>query len=718
MPATIFDLPSQLSAKTSSELIAVDDHHFTLIAGQLERELATLESRLAELRRSPGDSGEAALERDTAIHRLSSELNLLRRFGLDLCLGRMVIAESGDIVYIGRMGLRDDNGDVLLIDWRAPMAAPFFAATLASPQGLSSRRRYRWSNGRITDYWDEGFTSAMVDDTAALDDQAAFIASLGTSRSAKMHDVLSTIQADQDSIIRAPADAPLVVDGGPGTGKTVVALHRATYLLYSQPSLASGGGLLFVGPNPAYLSYVDDVLPRLGEDGVRLSTLNELVPETTSASEDEISARLKGSLDPGAVIARAVSIYEEPPTTPMVIDTVWGEVTVTPDDWSAAFTSVDAGVDHNTARDQVWDDLLDTLTEIVADADEDAEPDEVRRFLSRDAELRETLSHAWPILDPMDIAGDLWSVPAYLSLAAPHLSQDDVARLQRTDPRAWTDHDGPLIDAARRCIGDPGALGRARRAEAEAAAEQDRMADVVDDLIAADDSELMQMTMLRGDDLRGALDNPSGRETIPADRLAGPFGHIIVDEAQELTDAQWHMLLDRCPSKSLTIVGDRAQARRGFPQTWEERLSDFGLDVAEVHLSINYRTPAEVMAEAEPVIRAALPHANVPQSVRSSGTPVRHCSTTEVTSLVDSWVDAHNEGIVCVITMSPDSHRCRETERVSVMRPEEVKGLEFDVVILVEPEGFGTDVQGAVDRYVSMTRATDQLVIAADAGSV
>ena len=717
MPATVFDLPARLSAKGTADLIAADDHHFARIASQLDREVATLEARLAELRRSSGGSGEAALERDTAIHRLSSDLNVLRRFDLDVCLGRMVFAESGDTVYIGRMGLRDEDGHALLVDWRTPMAKPFFAATLASPMGLSTRRRYRWANGLISDYWDERLTSATADDTASLDDQSAFIASLGTSRSAKMHDVLSTIQADQDSIIRAPADAPMVVDGGPGTGKTVVALHRTAYLLYSDPSIARGGGLLFIGPNHTYLSYVDDVLPRLGEDGVRLCTLDDLVEEGATAEDDDRSARLKENLNPGAVIERAVSIYEEPPTTAMVIDTVSGDLTVTPGDWAAAFTSVDADVDHNAARDQVWDELLEILTEAAVDADEDAEPLEVRRHLSQDPDLRATLSTAWPILDPLDIVGDLWSVPAYLSLAAPGLTEEEAASLQRADPRAWTKADVPLIDAARRRIGDPADLSRKRRAAAEAAAEQDRMADVVEDLIAADDSELKQMTMLRGDDLRGALDNPSGREIPDADRLAGPFGHIIVDEAQELTDAQWHMLLDRCPSKSFTIVGDRAQARHGFSQSWDERMNELGLTISEVRLSINYRTPAEVMAAAEPVIRAVLPHANVPQSVRQSGNSVRCSRVDEVPSLVDSWLDSHREGTVCVITASPASWNFAEAERVSVMAPAEVKGLEFDLVIVVDPDTFGTGIQGGVDRYVSMTRATAELVIATDASS-
>lgn len=710
-----FDLPLRLSAKMTPKLISEDEDRFALIAEHLHRELKTLESRIAELRRSPAASGEAALSRDTLIHRLSAQLRMLGRFDLDMCLGRMVFADSGDIVYIGRMGLRDADGNPLLVDWRTPKAEPFFAATLASPLGLSTRRRYRWSNGRITDYWDEGFASAHTGHTrtTALDDQAAFIASLGSSRSTKMHDVLSTIQADQDAIIRATNRTPLVVDGGPGTGKTVVALHRAAYLLYAHPRISSGGGLLFVGPNPAYLAYVDDVLPRLGEDGVQLCALTDMVPEATDAAENRDTARIKGSLDPFAVIAEAVRIYEDPPTEVLPVDTAWGPVSVGAAEWAEAFASVDPEVDHNSARSQVWNELLSILVDIVIDGDEEAEPGQVRRFLAQETDLREALAMAWPLLDPLDIVGDLWTVPDYLAMAAPELNDDEVMRLQRCAPRAWTHADAPLIDAARRIIGDPGGPGRKQRADAQATAERERMGAVIDELIAADDSELQQMTMLSGEDLRGALENPGGRELLSPDRLSGPFGHIIVDEAQELTTAQWHMLLNRCPSKSFTIVGDRAQARHGFAEPWSDRLSKLGLDTTEVHLSINYRTPAEVMAAAEPVIRSVLPQANVPRSVRGTGVSVRHSSVSELESILTTWLATHTDGTACVMAANPCDYAGWSSERVSVMKPKDAKGLEFDLVVLVEPESFGSDIQGGVDRYVAMTRATAELVVLA-----
>jgi len=216
------------------------------------------------------------------------------------------------------------------------------------------------------------------------------------------------------------------------------------------------------------------------------------------------------------------------------------------------------------------------------------------------------------------------------------------------------------------------------------------------------------MSMLRGQDLQDSLVDTSGLPGADPDRLAGPFAHIVVDEAQELTDAEWQMLLLRCPSGSFTVVGDRAQARHGFAGSWLERLERIGLDrITLASLTINYRTPQEVMAEAEPVIRAVLPDANVPTSVRSSGVPVRHGPAAELGRIVEGWLARHADGIGCVIgdPAFPASARVRS------LTPELAKGLEFVLVVLVDPDRFGTGVEGAVDRYVAMTRATQQLVI-------
>ena len=703
-----FDLPARLAAKADPTLIADDERHFSAIARTLEESIVETSDRLAAARRSPGRSGTAALERDQQIHRMSARLRTLRRFGLDLCLGRMVPDGGADPVYVGRLGLTDATGRRLLVDWRSPAAEPFFAATHGEPMGLASRRRYRWSRGRITDYWDEVFTPDELDAHAALDDQSAFIASLGSSRSPRMRDVLGTIQADQDAIIRAGSGGALVVDGGPGTGKTVVALHRAAYLVYSDPQLGHRrGGVLFVGPHRPYLNYIADVLPSLGEEGVQACTLRDLVPEGAEARHeaDPTVARLKSTADMVSAIDSAVAIYEEPPTDGLVVETPWEDVWFDADDWARAFEAPEPGTPHNEARETIWDEVV----AVVAERHEAEVPvEQVSASVRRNRELAEALNRAWPMLEASDLVADLWEVPAYLRLCAPWLSSDERRLLRRPDPRAWTDADLPLLDAARRRLGDQAPQGRRRSEEAAATLERQRRADVIEDLVHADDSDLLLMRMLRGTDMQQALTEEAALPRTARDLLAGPFAHIVVDEAQELTDAEWQMLLARCPSRSFTIVGDRAQARHGFGEPWTERLTRIGFGQVRVSsLSVNYRTPEEVMTAAEPVIRTAVADANVPSSVRSTGLPVRYGSSDELGTILEEWLSEHVAGTACVV----GDPTFVATDRVRSLSPAMVKGLEFDLVILIEPASFGAGVTGAVDQYVAMTRATQQLVI-------
>jgi hypothetical protein len=704
-----FNLPDRLAAKADPALIGEDEEHFAAIAESLEQSIAELTERLEAALQMAGGIGQQALDRDLEVHRLSSRLRLLRRFGLDLCLGRMVRADDPEPVYVGRLGLTDREGRRLLLDWRSPAAEPFFGATHANPMGLASRRRYRWTRGRVSDYWDEVFTPDGLEGHAALDDQSAFIASLGSSRSPRMRDVLSTIAADQDAIIRASSRGALIVDGGPGTGKTVVALHRSAYLLYSDPRVGHRqGGVLFIGPHQPYLAYVSDVLPSLGEEGVQIGTLRDLVAEGATATEekDPEVARLKSSADLVRAIEAAVQFYENPPAEPMTVKTPWSDLRLSAADWDEAFGAPDPGTPHNEARGQIWTQLVDIL---VDQAGSDVPANLLRRSLRENHELLTTVNRAWPLIEAADLVGDLWSVPAYLRKCAPWLSADEVRTLQRADPQAWTVSDLPLLDAARHRLGDPQAARRQRQLEAEAAAEREQREQVIENLIQAHDDEYGGglVTMLRGEDFHDALVDEEALARTDPDQLAGPFAHIVVDEAQELTDAQWQMLLLRSPSRSFTIVGDRAQARHGFTESWPDRLERVGFDqIRLASLSINYRTPAEIMAEAEPVIRAVLPDANVPVSIRSGG-PVVHAATAELGPILERWLATSADGVACVIgdPAFPD------TPRVRSLTPELAKGLEFDLVILVDPEEFGGGIEGAVDRYVAMTRATQQLVI-------
>jgi DNA helicase IV len=715
LTTSAFDLPDHLSAKADPALIGGDEQHFAAIADSLQQSIADLSDRLDAERKAPGGTGQAAMDRDQEVHRLTARLRALRRFGLDLCLGHIVTTDTPEPVYIGRLGLTDRTGRRLLLDWRSPAAEPFFGATHANPMGLASRRRYRWTRGRISDYWDEVFTAEGFDRRAALDDQSAFIASLAGTRSARMRDVLGTIQADQDAIIRAGSRGALVVDGGPGTGKTVVALHRSAYLLYSDPHLGHHRGrVLFIGPHQPYLAYVADVLPSLGEEGVQTCTLRDLVPEgaTAGLEADPAVAALKSTATMVSAIETAVRFYEEPPTQPTAVTTAWSDLWLSTDDWADAFAAADPGTPHNEAREQIWEELL---TILIDQDDSDASPQMLRKALLQNRELRALFNQAWPLLDAAEIVADLWSVPAYLRKCAPWLSRDQIRALQRSPGptgSAWTVSDLPLLDAARQRLGDRDIARRRQQHAAAVAADREQMAQVVEHLIAADDSEMMVMSMLRGHDLQSVLVDESTPPAPDPDLLAGPFAHIVVDEAQELTDAEWQMVLQRCPSRSFTIVGDRAQARHGFTESWTERLERVGFDrVTQASLSINYRTPQEVMAEAEPVIRAALPDANVPTSIRSNGRPVVHGPVQDLTSILDTWLGAQAEGTACVITTGPHTLPVPATSRIRALTPELAKGLEFDLVVLLDPDTLGTGIEGAVDRYVAMTRATQQLVI-------
>ncbi|MDN4472510.1 RNA polymerase recycling motor ATPase HelR [Demequina zhanjiangensis] len=721
MSAPIFDLESHPAHKADPAAVEADEAHLVKVRDALDWHVADLRSRLAAEFEQGGGAWQGAVEREQTVQYLGRRLRALERYGAELCLGRFT-TDDGGAVYIGRLGLTDAQGARLLYDWRSGAAEPFFGATAAHPMGVVTRRRFRWRGGRIVDHWDEAVNGTAVADDAALDDDSALLASLGESRTTRMRDVLATIQSDQDAIVRADSSGVLVVDGGPGTGKTVVALHRAAFLNYSDARLrAQGGKVLVVGPHRPYLEFIADVLPSLGEESVQTCTYRDLVVEGADAvPEEQEAVRLKADLD--LAIDAAVRLYEEPPTDSLVVDAGETEVRIVAPDWAEAFEAPTGELPHNAAREEVWTALLDIVARAVLGEDLDDHEDadefdayglsvtsraaEIRRAAGRDQGLRDALGKAWPILDPQEVVGDLLSVPAYLRMCAPWLTPDQVASLQRDEPARWTDGDLPVLDAARARIGDPHEPARKARQRAARAAERARMDDVVADLVDQDDSEMGVMSMLRGQDLMSVLDTDEGGPGLGD--LSGPFAHVIVDEAQELTDGQWRSLMRRCPSGSFTVVGDRAQARAGFPEAWEDRLSRVGLTkVRRVPLTVNYRTPEEVMAEAAPVIQAVLPDANVPVSVRAGGHPVVHGSRADLDGIVDGWLQENSRGVACVIGDPAYAPR----PRVSSLSPALAKGLEFDLVVLVDPAAFGDDVAGAVDRYVAMTRSTSRLVV-------
>ena len=404
-------------------------------------------------------------------------------------------------------------------------------------------------------------------------------------------------------------------------------------------------------------------------------------------------------------------MYEEPPTVGMEVETPYADLWLSAADWAEAFEAPDPA--PRTTRRATRSGRSCSRSSSTRSTTRTSRTTSSAGRSAHHRELATEFDKAWTLLEPTDLVEDLWSVPAYLRMCAPWLAPDEVRLLQRDRPRAWTVSDLPFLDAARQRLGDPESSRRSRRHAAAVAAERERMRDVVDDLVATDDSEMRVMSMLRVEDAQSIIVDDGALAVADPDRLAGPFAHVVVDEAQELTDAEWQMLLLRCPSRSFTIVGDRAQARHGFTESWQERLARIGLDRVDLaSLTINYRTPEEVMAEAAPVIRAAIPDANVPTSVRSTGVPVGHGSVAELDAVLGSWLAEHAEGIACVIGVGDVvGGRVRESPRVRWLTPELAKGLEFDLVVLVDPETFGTGIEGAVDRYVAMTRATQRLVV-------
>ncbi|USX44673.1 RNA polymerase recycling motor ATPase HelR [Dietzia kunjamensis] len=744
----IFALPDHLAHKADPAHIAADERHLAAISHALDQKVASLSARLDARRRDPAGRGAQTIERDADIRRLVAELATLRRFGLDVCIGHYAVAISDPAapdshhpdhhqtgsapVYVGRIGLTDAAGTPLLVDWRTPAAEPFFAATLADPRGVTYRRRYRWSGRRIVDYWDEVFgDDDEVSTHVSPDDLSAFVSSLSEARTGRMRDVLTTIQADQDAIIRAGSRGALIVDGGPGTGKTVVALHRAAYLLHAQSREGlRRGNLLLVGPHRPYLDYVADVLPSLGEHSVQTATVADLgvaalggtiaaPPGGLPDEPDPEVARLKSELRMVETIEAAVRFYQQPPEQSMVMQTEWLDLRLTPADWAEAFASVEDGTPHNEAHPQI----RETLAEILVDralhnsAGGGVPADILRAELAAHPDLHRALYRAWPMINATDLVGDLWTVPAYLRLCAPWLTTEQLQLLQRPAADSWTTADLPLLDAAHHRLGDADRKRRTQRHRAERSAELARRQRVIDDLIAADDDPEGVSPMLRHADLQEALLDPSTDDvpTAGAARLAGPFGHIIVDEAQELTDSEWAMILRRCPSGSLTVVDDRAQSRRDFGESWPERLGRIGLSparITSVHLSINYRTPAEIMEAAAPVIRSVRPDANVPESVRRSGLPVEYGHVEDLQHVIDGWLATHSEGTVGIICAPGATVPAfSESDRVRSLTPAQAKGLEFDLVVLVDPGSFGSGVTGAVDRYVAMTRATQHLAV-------
>lgn len=708
-----FETVQQNSAPELAKDTRQDQQRLSEIASRIQQLRQEMIERIAARGKDQAGTLQQSLQRDVELNEMAQRLRQLDLMGPYACLGYLQEAESGERLYIGRVGLSDDRGELLLVDWRTPAAEPFFAATHEKDYGLAMRRRYRWRRQRIADYWDEVFDSSQLQSHARLDEHSSFLASLGSKRSPKMQDVLSTIQSDQDAIIRSSSRGALVVDGGPGTGKTVVALHRAAYLLYADPRLRTQGGkVLVVSPHEAYSAYVSDVLPNLGEGDVLVSTLSNIVSigDDVPAEKDPEVHRIKSRAAMLSAVKRAVGVFEEPPATEVLLDLGEMQATVTPQLWRDAVGMIDRAIPHNEARSQLREALIDQLFPRVANST--GSELQLRANAARSAALGTLLNEYWPVLDPLKLLQALYSTPALLRYSGVELGEEEIRKLlANSRPGIWTTADIPLVDFSRSLIGDPQSESKKREVQSRTRAERNRWKKIIDDLVASADDKEDLASQLMHHDLQEQLLNQSLETPLAPESFDGPFSHIIIDEAQDLTDAQWAMIRRRCPSGSLTIVGDRAQAVEGFNTTWEQRLARVGiLDISISPLRVNYRSTAQIMEAAAEQILPQMPEANVPRSLRSEGAPVRYARPAKLEKILDQWLAENTEGTAAVIGFPgfPAS------DRVSVLSPEHAKGVEFDLVLVYQPENFGGDRSGAVRRYVAMTRATAQLVILSD----
>ncbi|MER6557958.1 UvrD-helicase domain-containing protein [Streptomyces sp. NPDC001027] len=686
---------------------------------------------------------QARLERDILVAERSGLLAALNAVDGSLCFGRVDLA-SGVHHHIGRIGLRADDAErtPVLIDWRADVARPFYLATGHTPMGLRRRRHLTSEGRRVTALHDEILDIGDPTRTGHEDPtgDAVLLAALDSARTGRMHDIVQTIQAEQDEIIRAPHRGVLVVEGGPGTGKTAVALHRAAYLLYEHRQLLAKRAVLIVGPNPAFLGYIGEVLPALGETGVLLATVGELFPGVrATAADTREAAAVKGRADMADVLADVVRDWQALPDPVIAIEHD-REILMLDDGLVrvARERTRAAGLPHNAAREHFEGHILNTLTDMVAerlgtdpfDGDNLLDPSDVSQIrdeLAENPEVWAAVDQLWPRLTPQRLVADFLADPVG------YVSDDDAAVIRRPVTRAWTVADVPLLDEAAELLGEDDRVTRAR-AERERETQIAYAQGVLDVSYASrtyefDDKEEEDSEVLSAHDIIDAErfaerheedDHRSAAERAAADRTWA-FGHIIVDEAQELSPMAWRLLMRRCPTRSMTLVGDPAQtAEAAGVGSWADILEPYVQDRWEhTRLGVNYRTPAEIMEVAAAVVRAEHPDFAPPSSVRSTG--VRPWARA-ADDLADAVAEAAREltpaeGRLAVIAPRGLHRRLAArldgvtagaepdlTRTVVLLDPRQSKGLEFDSVLVVEPSRYGTS-----DLYVALTRATQRL---------
>jgi DNA helicase IV len=725
------------------------------VYGRLDELRDRSSRRLTTVRREgPSGSPQNRSERDAFATLYEDRVAQLEAVEDRLVFGRLDL-EDGVARYVGRLGLADEDQTALLTDWRAPAAQPFYRATAARPDQVARRRQIVTRGRTVTSLDDEilDATAARRLGLRATAGEGALLAALSEGRTSRMRDIVATIQREQDEIVRAPLGGALVVQGGPGTGKTAVALHRTAYLLYAHRRVLERSGVLLVGPSRAFLHYIDQVLPSLGETGVVATTVGELYPGiTATAHEDGRTAEIKGRALWRRAISRAVRARERVPADDVPFRIDGHDLVIRRADVRDAIARARrTHRPHNEARRTFVREMLNRLTRQYALAlgdEADGDPSDVAGLtedLRGHRVVRVTLNIAWLPITAPKLVEDLFAKPHRLAEAAPELGASDRAALHRTAGSPWTAADVPLLDEAAELLGDDDQLAR-EEADArtrERATELEYARTVLKSTGAGDG-------MVDAETLAGRFSDTGPARTTAehaATDRSWAYGHVVVDEAQELSAMAWRSLVRRCPTRSFTVVGDVAQtSAAGGTRSWAQTMSRVFRDAWSLtELTVNYRTPAEIADAASRFARSArLPTStlssarDVPGSlrrVRAEPSSLDRALADEVARAA-SGIESAGAGRLAVIA-APGAlpHTGRVVERavreglgrpgsallsggadarIVVLAPEQAKGLEFDVVILVEPAQVvagPTPGRTASDLYVAATRPTRELVV-------
>lgn len=745
------------------------------------------------LRAGPAAGGGSVLQArvESAVTTEEAARRLARLGGVEhgLCFGRVdhrADADGpGDTFYVGRIGLRDAAHEPLLIDWRAAAARPFYTATPGAPGTLARRRHLHLRGREVARLDDEVFDLEGLDESErrGIVGEAALLATLRRGRTGRMSDVVATIQEEQDQVIRSGLQGVLVVQGGPGTGKTVAALHRAAYLLYTHRDVLERRGVLVVGPNATFLRYIEQVLPGLGETDVALATVGELYPGLKAgAAERPDVAVVKGDLRMADLVEAAVRDRQRAPAEGLRVETegltlaVDAEQCVRIRDTARALS-----LPHNMQRRRFVHDLLealafnraeqydrimdepleeiarngglpDWLQELVDDAEDYPLLDEAdlriaKADLWHDSDVRSAVEALWPELTPERLLTDLFADPGRVAAEAA-LTEAEADLLRRPAGSPWTVSDVPLLDEAADLLGkdDSADKARARAAAAQRAQEALYAQEVIETTDSTDAEKLTASDLISGGDLAERHEDAGPPLTTAQRALADrewAYGHVIVDEAQELSAMAWRTVMKRVPTRSLTVVGDIAQTGSAAgAASWGQMLDRYVPGRwREQRLLVNYRTPAAIMRVAADVLAAVAPGETPPEPVRDDGPPpvALALPVGELGPLVrselslvaggDPEAGAFAEGRLAVITSAarrpgvlaalPHAAVGATPEALDspavVLTAEEAKGLEFDSVVVVDPSGILSESpKGGQDLYVALTRATRRLTVVHD----